>query len=178
MEACTIRLARPDELDEMVAIDDDTGQLYAEAGVPIELSATASFVVDEQARWLEAARAGRAFFAIDARSEPAGFAVVSLLDAAPYLEQLSVRMRAMRRGIGTQLLRHAIDWAADQGGDGLWLTTYGHLPWNRPFYERVGFVVVPESACGPGVRHHLEEQRRWLPDPEQRVAMRRPHASP
>jgi hypothetical protein len=53
------------------------------------------------------------------------------------------------------------------------LTTYDDVPFNRPYYERHGYAVVPEIACGPGVQHHLDEQRRHLPGPAQRVAMRR-----
>ena len=56
----------------------------------------------------------------------------------------------------------------------MWLTTYGHLPWNVPFYEKMGFVVIPEAEWGAGVLHHVEAQRESLPLPESRVAMRAP----
>jgi len=92
------------------------------------------------------------------------------IDGAPYLEQLSIRRTAMRQGLGRRLLQHAIAWAGDEP---LWLTTYGHIPWNRPFYERHGFVIVPESACPPGMVAILDDQRRALPAPEERIAMRR-----
>jgi hypothetical protein len=50
------------------------------------------------------------------------------------------------------------------------------VPWNRPFYEREGFDVVPATDCPTEIVAILDEQRRWLPAPEQRVAMRRrPH---
>jgi hypothetical protein len=68
-----------------------------------------------------------------------------------------------------------LDWAA---GEALWLTTYAHVPWNRAFYERFGFAVVPESSCGGDILEILTEQRRWLPAPEQRVAMRRAPGRP
>jgi len=67
--------------------------------------------------------------------------------------------------------RARIEWA---GAEPLWLTTYAHVPWNAPFYERHGFVAVPESACAPALLAALEEQRRFLPAPQQRIAMRRP----
>lgn len=79
----------------------------------------------------------------------------------------------MRQGIGRCLVRQSIEWAADKP---LWLTTYAHVPWNRPFYEREGFEVVPATDCPAGIVAILDEQRRWLPAPEHRVAMRRrPH---
>ena len=170
----TVRLANPDEIDLLVAIDDDAGQLYGLSGLTVPLTSGDAFVVAERARWLESARCGRAFVAVDAVGSGVGFAALDAVDGHPYLDQLSVRFAAMRRGIGRQLLGQAVDWARRQGGDALWLTTWEHLPYNRPFYEREGFVTVPEAECGPGVRHHLAEQRRWLPAPERRIAMRRP----
>jgi len=53
------------------------------------------------------------------------------------------------------------------------MTTYTHLPWNRPFYERHGFVRVPESACPRGIVAILDDQRRALPAPHERIAMLR-----
>ncbi len=174
MTPVTIRLADPRELEVVVAIDDDAGRLYADAGVDLSLAPDAAFVRDEQARWRRAADLQRLFVATDADDRALGFAALDVLDDAPYLDQLSVRFDAMRRGIGRMLLEHAYTWSATQDGTFLWLTTYGHLAWNRPFYERCGFAVVPEHAWGPGIAHHVAEQRRWLPHPAERVAMRRP----
>jgi GNAT superfamily N-acetyltransferase len=173
-----IRPADPGEMPDVIAIDDDATTLYATSGVPLVFHQSDPFTAEEQARWNAAAHAGRLFLAIDERNERAGFAALDILDEEPYLDQLSVRTASMGRGIGSRLLRHAIDWAFRHGGRGLWLTTYRHLRHNARFYERHGFVVVPERDCGPGVRHHLDAQRAALPLPEERVAMFRPHAVP
>ena len=57
-------------------------------------------------------------------------------------------------------------------GAELWLTTYDHLPFNRPYYERLGFRRV--DAFGRDIAQHLAAQREALPDPAHRIAMRRP----
>jgi hypothetical protein len=67
-------------------------------------------------------------------------------------------------------VRHSIAWAGDAA---LWLTTYAHVPWNRPFYESEGFEVVPSKEWPADIAAIIAEQRRWLPAPEQRIAMRR-----
>ena len=166
-----IRIARPDELAELVSIDDDASTLYGEAGLAIALPDDHPFVRDEQARWNRALHGGTVFVASrDGRM--LGFAAIEPLDGASYLDQLSVRRAAMRTGVGRQLLARAMDHAASVP---LWLTTYAHLPWNAPWYERVGFRRVPEESCGDGIRHHLREERAALPAPDQRIAMvRRP----
>jgi len=165
-----IRTASPDQIDEMIAIDDDASTLFVEAGLDSDLSREHPYCLAERASWLRCAREGRVYLA-GAPGEPAeGLLVLDWVDGAPYLEQLSVRRRAMGRGLGRRLLYLAIAWAA---GKPLWLTTYAHLPWNRPFYERHGFIGVAPSDCGPGMAGILEEQRRALPAPEHRLAMKR-----
>jgi GNAT superfamily N-acetyltransferase len=159
---------------EAVRIDDDASQLYAGAGLLVALPPSHPFVQAERARWQRSAEADRLFIARDASGAALGFVALDRLDRCAYLDQLSVRTRAMRRGIGTALLHRAIEWAANAGDASLWLTTYAHLPWNRPYYEKHGFHAVPDPDCGPEVLLHLEAQRRALPAPAQRIAMRRP----
>jgi GNAT superfamily N-acetyltransferase len=173
-----VRPARAGELDEAVAIDDSAALLYAEWGIQLAIPANHPFCQDERQRWTDAIREARLFFAFESSSpsQLLGFASCGHVDEAPYLDQLAVRADAMRRGIGSLLLTHAVAWAGRQSSSEryLWLTTYAHLPFNRSFYERAAFSAVPESSCPPGIRHHLVEQRRHLPVPEQRIAMRRP----
>lgn len=168
----TIRLALPNDLRVLREIDDDAGALYATHGIPIELPADHVFLRDEVARWRRCVEHGRAFLAVEG-GQALGFAALGSADGEPYLEQLSVRVSAMRRGIGGRLLEHSARVASAAGAASLWLTTYDHLPFNRPYYERHGFVVVPDARCGADVRQHLDEQRRYLPEPSRRVAMRR-----
>ncbi len=46
------------------------------------------------------------------------------------------------------------------------LTTYRDVPWNAPYYARLGFEVVADEDLGPGLRavRELEVERgldRW-----------------
>ena len=166
----TIWRAAPHELDEAVAIDDDACALFATVGLHLDLPPDHPFSRAERARWLAAMREGLAWLAETPAT--AGLLVLGTIDGIRCVDQLSVRRAAMRQGIGRLLLARAIEWAQ---GDDLWLTTYAHVPWNRAYYERHGFVVVPEARCPAGIVAALGEQRRWLPEPGQRIAMcRRP----
>jgi GNAT superfamily N-acetyltransferase len=169
----TLRLALPRELELLQDIDDDASGLYAAHGLAIELGLNHPFVLAERTRWLRSAKLERTFLAVDGQGAGVGFAALDLVDGAPYLDQLAVRTASMRQGIGRLLLGRAAEWARAAGGTDLWLSTYDHLPFNRPYYERHGYSVVPEPACGPGIRQHLDEQRRFLPEPGRRVVMRR-----
>lgn len=173
----SVRTAEPGEIDLLVALDDSASSLYTEAGFELDLPPTHPLCVAERERWLLATEEDRALVAFDA-SEPdqlLGFATMGLVDGAHYLDQLSVGRGHMRRGIGTLLLEHCLNWARARpfGPSPLLvlLTTYSHLSFNRPFYERFGFTPLPETERGPELRAILDEQRRFLPAPEQRIAM-------
>ena len=67
-------------------------------------------------------------------------------------------MHAMRRGMGTALLTAAERMAEKTRARNLWLTTYRHLPWNAPFYARLGFRVMDElSPDLQAIRDHERE---------------------
>lgn len=161
----------PDDWSAIVSIDDDASALYAEAGIALGLGVDHPFVLAEQARWRSSLERGGVVLAVDAEQRGVGFAALAELDGAAYLDQLSVRRRAMRKGLGRRLLRAAVEWARAGGHGVLTLTTYRHLAWNAPFYAKEGFRPLAEDELTPGIAHHLEEQRRWLPLPHQRVAM-------
>jgi GNAT superfamily N-acetyltransferase len=168
-----IRPASVAEIDTLCKIDLDASRLFEHAGLFLELPSGHEFAVNERNSWLRSLTAGRALLAVSAAGEPVGFAAAGVLDNEPFIDQLSVLTKWMRLGIGTALLNAIVRVSRDSGAPALWLTTYGHLSWNRPFYERHGFVVVPERECGAELRKVLQYERRWLPCPEERVAMRK-----
>src|SRR5215469_838243 len=94
-----------------------------------------------------------------------------------YLSRFALTTR-LRRGIGAALLSAAECVAAKTRSRTLWLTTYRHLPWNAPFYEKAGFVTVPVEECGTEILVELLFQRRLLPKPDERVAMRKTLSAP
>jgi GNAT superfamily N-acetyltransferase len=171
--AVWLRPAQSTELPLARDIDDDACLLYADAGVALELDDQHPFALSERACWADAAAAQRLLFACRGDGRAAGFSVVNMLDDHPHLDQVSVRRSAMRQGIGRMLVERAIRWSTREGE--LWLTTYDHLAWNRPWYERLGFRRVPTAEHGPDLRRTLAAERAALPAPEQRVALRYRH---
>ena len=158
-------------VDELMAIDDEASELFRTAGITLDLPAAHPFVVAERTRWARAAREGQVIVAIGPSRPIVAFAAHGTLDGLAYLDQLAVRPSAMRNGLGQRLTEAVVDDVRSRGARALWLTTYGHLSWNAPFYERLGFARVHESECGPELRATLADQRRVLPRPEERVAM-------
>ena len=172
-EQITLRNGVIGDLATLGEIDADAGALFEQAGLFLDLPETHEFPLAERRRWRECLAARTTLIAVDNISGPIGFAAIGRKDGDAYLAQLSVRQRCMRRGIGSALLEAAAEMADAIGSRTLWLTTYNHLPWNRPFYERHDFVVMAENACGPELLSEHQIEKRWLPLPHERVVMRR-----
>lgn len=105
---------------------------------------------------------------------PVGFARLGLVDAAPHLEQLSVDPAFGRRGLGTALVRACCDWAVARGFAQLTLTTFAQVPFNAPFYARLGFTVIDDAVLLPSLAAiRRREAELGLDALGPRVAMRR-----
>jgi GNAT superfamily N-acetyltransferase len=109
--------------------------------------------------------------AVSERDELLGFAIAGRLGLDAYLHELDVEPAQSRRGIGRALIRRVAAWAREQGDSSLTLSTFRDVPWNGPYYERLGFAVVPAPQYTPEMAelHAREGQMMRL---ESRVVMR------
>ena len=103
---------------------------------------------------------------------PVGYCFVRLIETSPHIEEVSVHPEHGRRGLGRRLIDAALDWARVAGHRRITLTTFRDLPWNGPFYERVGFVPLSDAEIGPELRERIRhEDEEGLPS-ALRLAMR------
>ncbi|MEU4246440.1 GNAT family N-acetyltransferase [Amycolatopsis sp. NPDC026612] len=165
-----IRLARPDDLPALIDVELDAGSLFREVGM-------AAIADDDPGSVAELAtyqEAGRAWVSVDSGDRPVAYLVAALVDGCAHIEQVSVRPGHARRGLGSALIETLAEWAASRGLKALTLTTFAAVPWNAPYYERLGFRVVPAAEMGTGLRSiRRAEAARGL-DTWPRVAMTRP----
>ncbi|MFO0563384.1 MAG: GNAT family N-acetyltransferase [Polyangiales bacterium] len=170
-----IRPAKTGELDALRSIDEDACLRYADVGLSISASLDGAFTEGESARWQRSLDAGLTLVACatDTRA-PIAFISLARLDGAPFVQQLSVVRAWQGRGVGRALLARAKRWSVRDGA--LWLTTYGAISFNEPWYARRGFELVEVESCGPELRALDREERRALPAPDTRVVMRYRHA--
>jgi len=114
----------------------------------------------------------RLWVAVKGEEKVVGFAVADVVDGQAHIVEVGVMPAFGRLGIGTRLVRSAIDWARKQEFDHVSLTTFRHLPWNAPFYERLGFDRVEPSDYGPELRELLDLEKQAGLDTSKRIAMR------
>jgi GNAT superfamily N-acetyltransferase len=162
----TITRARPQDLAHVPQIELAAARLF-DGHVP-------ESVIDEtttQAELQQALHDGHLWVAL-ADDEPVGFARVVRMDPRRvHLEELDVLPAHGRRGLGRQLVEEVCRWAASAGYDAVTLTTFSDLPWNRPFYERLGFRVMSPAEISTALRRVIDHETRRGLDPARRVAM-------
>jgi GNAT superfamily N-acetyltransferase len=116
--------------------------------------------------------AGRVWVAQD-EARVVGAAIVDVVDGCAHVDELSVDSAAQGRGFGVALLDAVQTWAAASGLPAVTLTTFRDVPWNRPYYERRGFVVLHAGEITPGLATRVAEEAAHGLLPELRVVMRR-----
>src|SRR5262249_47745644 len=94
----------------------------------------------------------RAFVATDDADNAVGYIILDAVDGAAHIEQVSVHPDHARQGIGRTLIDRAYAWAQEQNLRSLTLTTYLDVPWNAPYYRRLGFRRLSPDEETPGLR--------------------------
>jgi ribosomal protein S18 acetylase RimI-like enzyme len=105
-----------------------------------------------------------------------GFLLAARQDDDLHIIELDVHPEFARRGIGAALIDHACGEARRRGLARVTLTTFADVPWNAPYYQRLGFRVLEKDALSATLRDTLaREAGNGLTN---RVAMARPLADP
>jgi GNAT superfamily N-acetyltransferase len=167
--AGVIRPARPADLPVLRDVERAAGQVFRELGMaavaddePPAIGELVAYQAD-----------GRAWVFADAADRPVAYLLVAVVDGHAHIEQVSVHPEHARRGVGRRLVDVAGEWARARGLAELSLTTFADVPWNGPYYERLGFEVVPAEELGDGLAAIRAAEAAKGLDAWPRVVMRR-----
>ena len=164
----SITTARPQDLVRLPAIELAAARLLAGHAPESVLNETTGWDVLQKAQ-----RAGHLWVAL-LDDDAVGFAHVELIEPeSAHLEEIDVEPAHGRQGLGTRLVLQVCEWAAGNGYGSVTLTTFSDVPWNMPFYARLGFAVVPREQLSPALFAVVEDETRRGLDPARRVVMRR-----
>lgn len=165
--AYRIALARPHDLPLLPEIELAAARLLAGLAPSSVLNETTSQFALRKAR-----RAGRLWVVL-ADEAPVGFAHVVVHESGvAHLEEVDVHPAHGRRGLGKRLVQTVCAWATSHGFDAVTLTTFRDVPWNMPFYARLGFEPVAPEMVSTALRSVIEDEIRRGLDPARRVVMR------
>ncbi len=164
-----IRAARREDFLALRDLERAAGEPFRGLGMA-EVADDEPLTVEELAAFQ---LAGHAWVCADTGDIPVAYLLVRVINDGAHIEQLSVHPSHARRGLGAALLRFADGWAARHGLRALTLTTYAEVPWNAPYYQRLGFHMVSDDELGDDLRRIRDQEARRGLDKWPRVAMRR-----
>ncbi|WP_433545083.1 GNAT family N-acetyltransferase [Streptomyces sp. CA-294286] len=162
-----IRRAAAEELSLLQDIERAAGEPFRALGMPE--------IADDDPPPLDLLRtyqlAGRAWVFSGTRDgRPDGYLIWQEVDGGAHIDQVSVHPRAARRGVGRALIDHL---GRESGAAALTLTTFAEVPWNAPYYARLGFRTLTGAELTEGLRRIVSEEASAGLDRWPRVCMRR-----
>jgi len=139
------RDARLGEITEIRALERASAQRFV--GVMDALAADEPTSAEVLAARIEA---GGLIVAVEGETV-AGFVMFRPVETNAYVEQLDVLPAFAGQRIGARLLDAVAERAKTSGLAGLSLSTFREVPWNAPYYRRLGFAEVADAALTPGM---------------------------
>ncbi|MFF4604931.1 GNAT family N-acetyltransferase [Streptomyces sp. NPDC001339] len=176
-----IQIPADGELRALQAIERAAGELFRELG----MAAIADDEPPSMAELRAFRQAGRALAAYE-DGRPVAYLLWEPVDGCTHIEQVSVHPDHARRGLGRALIDRAMgvpplpsrQGGKDGGPAALTLTTFAEVPWNAPYYTRLGFRTLTDAELGPGLRAIRAHEADLGLDRWPRVAMRREASRP
>jgi GNAT superfamily N-acetyltransferase len=116
---------------------------------------------------------GPVWVAENEAAEVVGFLTAERIEEDLHIWEISVRLDHQGQGIGRRLIEAASAYAGDAGLAALTLTTFRDLPWNAPFYTKLGFETLKPDEMDRRLARILEKEATGIPGGP-RCAMRKP----
>lgn len=163
-----LRAARLDEAARLSAIEAAAAARFREQGLawiaegpPVAPQAYAILI-----------EAGRVCVAADADDMPVGFAAWYPLDGCLYLAEMDVLPQHAGHRLGAALIGELVRIAQAAHMPALLLTTFRNVPWNAPYYARLGFRILDANGITSELAAEIQRQTAAGLPPQSRVAMR------
>ncbi|MBT2789885.1 GNAT family N-acetyltransferase [Paraburkholderia strydomiana] len=111
--------------------------------------------------------------AVNAEGTCAGFVMFEPQPARIYIQELDVLTSHAGRRIGAALIEQVAQLARSWQIMQLVLSTYREVPWNAPYYRRLGFRDIDEAELDAALRARRDAHIARGLDESKRVFMRR-----
>jgi GNAT superfamily N-acetyltransferase len=128
--------------------------------------------VPDAAQHLQAIEQAYVWVAENSDGQLTGFVRAVGIDQHMHIEELSVSQAFQGQGMGRALVAAVIEQARVMRLNSVTLTTFRDLPWNAPFYQRMGFVELANVKAERHLRDALQAEIACGFPAERRCAMR------
>lgn len=165
----TFRFAAPPDASAIRTIEFEAGQRFVSVGMagiadapPMELE-----VVERKIA------AHEIIVAVDADATCVGFVMFEPQPTRIYVQELDVLTSHAGRRIGAALIEQVAQLARTRQLTQLILSTYREVPWNAPYYRRLGFRDIEEAELDAVLVARRDAHIARGLDESKRVFMRR-----
>lgn len=169
----TIRLAVPEDAQRLPAIETSAAQAFR---LIDELSWLAESPPMSIERHSQLIALSTCWIALDAENRPQGFLSAERHGSDLHIYELSVMQSMQGQGTGRRLVEAAKDYARSIRLSFVTLTTFTNVPWNAPFYSRIGFQAKATADLDERLAGILSEEYKHGFAPDSRCAMAWPVA--
>jgi GNAT superfamily N-acetyltransferase len=163
-----IRFAEPEDAQLLPAIETSAAQVFRMID---ELSWLAESPPMSVERHSQLIALSTCWVALDAENRPQGFLSAERHGSDLHIHELSVMQSMQGQGTGRRLIEAAKDYARSSKLNFVTLTTFTNVPWNAPFYFRIGFQAVATRDLGQRLAAILSEEYKHGFAPRSRCAM-------
>lgn len=143
MHTALIRPGMEADLQRLVVVEVEAGQVFRTVGMT-KVAEDVPQIPDLR----EAAEAER-LWVTEVGSEVAGYIIADVLDGDAHVAQVSVAPAYAGRALGRAMIEFLEDWGRAAGCPATTLTTFRDVPWNGPYYLRLGYHVLRKEDIGP-----------------------------
>ncbi|WP_421527151.1 GNAT family N-acetyltransferase [Pseudomonas brenneri] len=163
-----IRLALPDDAELLPRIERSAAQAFRLIEELSWLADAATMTVDRHSQLIGLSTC---WIAVDAEAQPQGFLSAERHGRDLHIYELSVKQSMQGQGWGRKLVEKAMEYARTNQLRSVTLTTFTHVPWNAPFYRRLGFQHNAAGALDKRLADILAEEYGSGFEPGCRCAM-------
>lgn len=163
-----IRLASADDVPKIAPLEKAAGEVYREIG----MDAVADDAPIPDSLLLLAVEEQRLWVAVEYGALKA-YVLGEFLPQSLHIDQVTVHPDAARRGLGALMIESISADPRSKERGLITLTSFANVPWNAPYYERIGFVDIPESEWPEGVSEKVKADQEHGLATWPRVVMKR-----
>lgn len=147
-----IRAALPTDARVLPLVEKDAGQIFRfEEGLEW-LANQDGGTVESYLPLIQA----QTVWVAEAANEICGFLAARIEKPDLHIVEVSVCRKRQRQGVARALIERAAEEARQLRLEALTLTTFRDLPWNAPYYARLGFEKVQEASLSERLKAQLE----------------------
>ncbi len=101
---------------------------------------------------------GTVWLAVGADDHVWGFLSAEVFEDTLHIWEISVHQEAQGQGIGRKLMAAAETYAVQEGMKAVSLTTFRDVPFNAPYYARLGYATMGEVELDRRLRSILADE--------------------